>query len=65
MPFPPAFPSASPAASPRADAPYYARLEHGARYLASRSADAAQRGVHLDMAARYRRLGRDARGGTR
>ena len=33
---------------------YYSRLAEGARYLAERSADMAERNQHLAMAARYR-----------
>ncbi len=41
-------------------AAYYAQLEQGARYLASISADAAERRTHLGWANRYYRLGLEA-----
>jgi hypothetical protein len=52
--------SARPADSPRpelriADAAYYGRLETGARWLASRTACAAERHEHLGMANLYAR----------
>ncbi len=40
---------------------YYSQLEQGARYLASISADPAERNVHLGWANRYFRLGLEAR----
>ena len=39
---------------------YYARLEQGARYMASRAANDDERRVHLGWANRYRRLVSDA-----
>jgi hypothetical protein len=39
---------------------YYSKLERGARYLASISADQAERDTHLAMANRYNHLGRSA-----
>jgi hypothetical protein len=39
-----------------AEAEHYQRLETGARWLASRSADTASREEHLGMANRYARL---------
>jgi hypothetical protein len=40
---------------------YYSQLEQGARYLASISADAAERRTHLGWANRYYRLGIESR----
>ncbi len=40
---------------------YYSQLEQGARYLASTSADPAERRAHLGWANRYYRLGLEAR----
>jgi hypothetical protein len=38
------------------DRTYYQRLEQGARYLAARAADEAERRIHLGWANRYFRL---------
>jgi hypothetical protein len=55
--------AAQPLAAPeRADAAYYHRLETGARWLADRSADDAEREQHLGMANRYSRLRLEAEG---
>ncbi len=40
---------------------YYSQLEQGARYLASITADSAERRTHLGFANRYYRLGVEAR----
>jgi hypothetical protein len=40
---------------------YYSQLEQGARYLASTSADQAERRTHLGWANRYYRLSIEAR----
>lgn len=42
------------------NAAYYAQLEEGARYLASRAANDDERRLHLGWANRYRRLVVDA-----
>lgn len=47
------------------NATYYAQLEEGARYLASRAASDAERRLHLGWANRYRRLVADAQGPRR
>jgi len=49
---------------PAADAPYYERLEIGARWLAD-GAPEGERDTHLAMANRYARLGRVATRGGR
>ena len=44
----------------RGDAEHYRQLETGARWLASRSSDEAERHEHLAMATKYARLRLDA-----
>ena len=58
-------PAQAMAPAERADAEYYQRLETGARWLASRSAEAGERSKHLGMAYRYSRLRIDAADGAR
>ena len=45
------------------EAGYYERLETGARWLASRAGEGAERDVHLGHADRYARLRLEASGG--
>jgi len=47
------------------DAEHYGQLETGARWLASRSSNEAERHEHLAMATRYARLGLDAADGCK
>ncbi len=42
------------------DSAYYRQLETGARWLASRAGEDAERDAHLGHAVRYARLGLDA-----
>jgi hypothetical protein len=50
----------APALPAPADASHYERLETGARWLASRPGEGAEREAHLGNAARYARLRLDA-----
>lgn len=54
-----------PSAAAESDPDYYERLETGARWLASRSAEASERELHLVNANRYARLRLDAVAGRR
>jgi hypothetical protein len=47
------------------EAEHYQQLETGARWMASRSSDEAERHEHLGMATKYARLRLDAAGGNR
>jgi hypothetical protein len=49
----------------RGDAEHYEQLETGARWLASRSSNEAERHEHLGMATKYARLRLDAAAGDR
>jgi hypothetical protein len=49
----------------RGDAEHYGQLETGARWLAKRSSNEAERHEHLAMATKYARLRLDAAGGDR
>jgi hypothetical protein len=47
----------------RLETGYYERLESGARWLAARTAEGAEREAHLGHADRYARLRLDSAGG--
>ena len=55
----------APAQPDRDGAEHYRQLETGARWLASRASDEAERHEHLAMATKYARLRLDAAAGSR